>query len=79
MAAPVVLPTAAAATAFEALMRQFEGARSQGASIQYMPARRRLRGKQSALAIEGGAAPMAIEDAPPERPRRRLRGKQPPG
>jgi hypothetical protein len=75
MAAPIVLPTAAAHTAFEALMRQFQGASSEGLSIQYAP-RRRLRGKQRApLAIEGPAgAPLALEDRPP---RRRLRGKQP--
>jgi hypothetical protein len=69
-ALPIVLPTAAAATAFEALRRQFEGARSEGLSIQYAP-RRRLRGKQRPIEPE---APLAIEDAPR---RRRLRGKQP--
>jgi hypothetical protein len=70
MAAPIVLPTAAAHTAFETLVRAFQGAQSQGASIQYAP-QRRLRGRQR-LALE--EQPLAIEDAPP--PRRRLRGKQ---
>jgi hypothetical protein len=72
-ALPIVLPTAAAHTAFQALMRQFEGARSEGLSIQYAP-RRRLRGKQrvDSAAVED-APQLAIEDAP----RRRLRGKQP--
>jgi hypothetical protein len=64
-ALPIVLPTAAAATAFEALRRQFEGARSEGLSIQYAP-RRRLRGKQRP--IERRASGHRGRAAPPAAP-----------
>jgi hypothetical protein len=71
MAAPIVLPTAAAHTAFETLVRAVPGRPEPG----------RLDSVRSSAPAPWQAEPaledqpLAIEDAPP--PRRRLRGKQP--
>ena len=62
LAAPIVLPSAASMDVVDALRRQFSGARSSGASIQYLrprqegdadyaPVRRRSGRSGGALAI----------------------------